>query len=104
MSTEDSFYTCHSCKASVDAVEFLDSLGEYCAGLAVFRYSCPRCGAAAEFRAETGSIWLGYTYAAGEAHFSPEEELPLSGLSVRRKEDEIEMTFGSSRWRFRSRS
>lgn len=98
---ENSFCTCYNCSRTFGAVEFLDSAHNYWAGLAIFSYRCPHCGALGEARAEPGSIWLGYSYAAGAAHFSAEDELALPGLLVGRQEEELELTLGELHWRLK---
>jgi predicted RNA-binding Zn-ribbon protein involved in translation (DUF1610 family) len=73
---------CLSCKHAVSVDAFLTACSNYWAAVNAVKFTCPHCRATTEARVEHARIWLGYTYAAGCAHFCGMVEIPVQGLDV----------------------
>ncbi len=84
--------TCLGCKKPLQAEQFLAACQTWNASLDFVVFRCPHCHANSEARLETGTVWHGYIYAAGSAHFSPQLPEQLPSLQVERSQDGLELT------------
>jgi hypothetical protein len=73
---------CPSCHREVAIEALLASCQEYWPWLDAGLFICPQCQAPSEVRLQSGRMWFGYIYAAGSAHFSPEDQHLVPGLRV----------------------
>lgn len=60
----------------------MDGLAGWWSALRVVHHICPKCGEREELQLVDSEARFGYVYAAGTAHFSPEERASLPGLRV----------------------
>lgn len=90
--------TCLGCKKTLQAEQFLDACQTWNPSLDCVVFRCLHCHANSEARLENGTVWHGYIYAAGSAHFSPQLPEPLPALVVERGQDGLKLTLdGKSR-------
>lgn len=90
----DTPISCSKCSKRYTVRELLRSGLHFWADVNALIAKAPCCGDTVELRVETGKVWIGYTYAAGSAHFAPMEEYEAPGLVAVTSNDSVKITAG----------
>lgn len=98
MQSRTNAVNCPACKQAVPAARFLDACSGYWAALELVHFTCPLCNSVTETRLRPGAIEMGYTYAAGSAHFCSMIEVSVPGLEVQADTGEMTIELGEQRW------
>jgi predicted RNA-binding Zn-ribbon protein involved in translation (DUF1610 family) len=89
---------CPSCKRCVTVAAFLSACSDFWPNVDAVRFTCPLCGEVTQARLESSRISLGYTYAAGGAHFCGMIDVQVDGLTVYRNGDELQAQLEGQTW------
>ncbi|HPR63377.1 MAG TPA: hypothetical protein PK014_04080 [Thermoanaerobaculia bacterium] len=79
---------------------FLNHCSGYWSLLKTVHHTCPGCGSGSYVQFLMGEVRIGYTYAAGTVHFSPEETIDVPELERHTLENGISVCFHDRTWTF----
>lgn len=85
----DCVEVCRLCGGNFTARALVQRAQEYWAEVDVVKTQRPCCSADEDLRLMNGALFRGYVYAAGQLHFSAEEEYRVPDLEVERTESNI---------------
>ena len=89
---------CWKCGVEPSDAEYLAGVSRWWPWIPALQHVCAGCGEKEEIQLEDDSVFLGYVYAAGTAHFSHMVTVMVQGLRVKRCQDSLEIHLRGQSW------
>lgn len=89
---------CNACHKEIPVGEFFGTTIRYWPPMSLLQYNC-LCGSMIDYQVHLNEVVLGYVYGAGTAHFSPEVNIPITGVNAEYRKDHCLLTYGSQSYR-----